>query len=285
MPNLTTPIPSRLTGDTARDINSIKKWGTALIDELTYIFNNLDAGNVIEAASVKAENIDTTNAKITNAQIGNLTADKLRAGTVDTDLVVVRNEDGNLTINGSSIKISDNNTARFIAEYDKDSDLFRFILCNRDGLPTVSINSMGNAVFSGKIDSSEIYSSTIVGTDSLSYEVVDGGVFAMMDSQGIKIMQDKDGERHQKLGMSVGDDGTAYMVMGEGDGTDEHTINGVRYSHGSFLMKRETGVATIGIVGGSGIVGFSESGDLLLGGSRVLINGRDVLAELDSLKG
>lgn len=285
MPNLTTPIPSRLTGDMARDINSIKKWGTALIDELTYIFNNLDAGNVIEAASVKAENIDTTNARITNAQIGNLTADKLRAGTVDTDLVVVRNEDGNLTINGSSIRISDNNVDRFIAEYDADSDLFRFILCNREGLPTVSINSMGNAVFTGKIDSSEIYSSTIVGTDSLSYEIVDGGVFAMMDSQGIKIMQDIDGERRQKLGMSVGDDGTAYMVMGEGDGTDEHTINGVRYSHGSFLVKRESGVATIGIVGGSGIVGFTESGDLLLGGGRVLINGRDVLAELDSLKG
>ena len=59
MPNLTTPIPSRLTGDVQTDVQALKKWGTALIDELTYIFNNLDAGNVSEAASVKAENIDT----------------------------------------------------------------------------------------------------------------------------------------------------------------------------------------------------------------------------------
>ena len=55
MPNLTTPIPSRLTGDVQTDVQALKKWGTALIDELTYIFNNLDAGNVSEAASVKAE--------------------------------------------------------------------------------------------------------------------------------------------------------------------------------------------------------------------------------------
>ena len=53
MPNLTTPIPPKLTGAAGDDIKAIKKWGTALIDELSYIFNNLDAGNVSEAASVK----------------------------------------------------------------------------------------------------------------------------------------------------------------------------------------------------------------------------------------
>ena len=108
MPNLTTPIPPKLTGAAGDDIKAIKKWGTALIDELSYIFNNLDAGNVSEAASVKAENIDTSNAKIQNAQIGNLTADKLRTGQLNTNLVTVESDFGNLSMSGSSIIISDN---------------------------------------------------------------------------------------------------------------------------------------------------------------------------------
>ena len=58
MPNLTAPIPSKLTGDNETDIKMLKNWGTALIDELSFIINNLDAGNVSEAAEVKAENIN-----------------------------------------------------------------------------------------------------------------------------------------------------------------------------------------------------------------------------------
>lgn len=284
MPNLTTPIPSRLTGDVQTDVQALKKWGTALIDELTYIFNNLDAGNVSEAASVKAENIDTANAKITNAQIGNLTADKLRAGQVDTDLVTVESENGTLSISGSSIIISDRNTERFKAEYNPTTDLFNFILYNSSGQPTVYINSAGNAVFSGRIDSSEIFSSTIVGTDSVSYASGTGGVFAEMDTDGIKIMQDKNGTRRQKIGMSVGDDGTSYMAFGAGDGTGKVTINGVTYSNGSFLIQKNESYTSMGVVGDNGIISFMDGGELWLRGTDVLVNGRNVLDEIDSLK-
>lgn len=284
MPNLTTPIPSRLSGNTAEDIRAIKKWGTALIDELTYIFNNLDAGNVSEAASVKAENIDTSNAKITNAQIGNLTADKLRAGQVDTDLVVVQSESGNLSISGNSINISDNSVDRFKAEYNPITDLFTFALYNNEGQPTVYINSAGNAVFSGRIDSSEIYSSTIVGTDSLSYQSLTGGVFAMTDTQGIKIMQDLNGQRLQKFGVSVGDDGSAYIVLGAGDGADEHTINGVKYSHGSFIIQKTDTDATMGLVGFPSWISLFENGEVWFSGDKVLINGRNILEEIDNIK-
>ena len=44
MPNLTTPIPPKLSGQSNEDLIRFKEWGTALIDELTYILNNLDAG-------------------------------------------------------------------------------------------------------------------------------------------------------------------------------------------------------------------------------------------------
>lgn len=284
MPNLTTPIPKRSTGNTAEDINALRKWGTALIDELSYIINNLDAGNVSEAASVKAENIDVSTAKIQNAQIDILTADKLKAGTVDTNLVNVESESGNLSISGNSIVMSDSHTDRFKAEYDPVTDIFSFVLYNSAGQPTVYINSLGNAVLSGRIDSSEIFSSTIIGTDSVSYNEKTGGVFAEIDTKGIKIMQDKNNTRLQKVGMSVGDDGTAYMVLGSGDGTGGETINGVVYSNGSFLIQKNSSFTSMAIVGNSAVVSFMDDGDLWLRGKRVLINGRDILAEIDKLK-
>ena len=130
MPNLTTPIPPKLTGDTGRDIRAVKEWGTALVDELSYLFQNLDAGNVSEAAAVKAENIDTNNAKISNAQIGALTADKLTAGTVDTAKVSVRDNSGKMEISGSKLIIRDRGErTRFLAAYDKDTQKFQFMRC------------------------------------------------------------------------------------------------------------------------------------------------------------
>lgn len=284
MPNLTTPIPKKLTGSANEDVKSLQKWGTALIDELSYLFNNLDAGNVSEAASVKAENINTNTAKIQNAQIGVLTADKLKAGTVDTNLVTVSSESGNLNISGNRIVISDGSVDRFEAMYDENSNIFSFILRNANGDPTVYINSLGNAIFSGKIDSSEIYSSTIIGTDSVSYDEKNGGVFAEIDTTGVKIMQDKSNKRLQKIGMSVGDDGTAYMVLGAGDETGRVVINGVVYSNGSFLIQKNSSYASLGISGGQAIVSFMDNGELWLRGSDVLINGRDVLKEIDALK-
>ena len=284
MPNFTTPIPPRLTGESERDIALLKNWGTALVDELTYLFNNLDSGNVIEAASVKAENIETTNAKITNAQIGALTADKLVAGSVDTGLVTVADSSGKLKISGSQITISDKHNQRFIAAYDSSADVFRFELYNEDGEPTVSINSNGDAVFGGVVESAEIYSSTIIGTDSDSYEQITGGVFADIDQTGIKVMQDTDNVRQQKIGMSVADDGTSYLVLGAGNGEGKHTINGVDYTNGSFIEEKNESYARLGLVGYKPQIYFWEnSGELWLSGETVLVNGRDVLAEIDAL--
>ncbi len=285
MPNFTTPIPPRLTGDATRDVDLLKKWGTALIDELTYLFNNLDSGNVIEAASVKAENIETNNAKITNAQIGALTADKLVTGSVDTNLVSVTDNDGTLSISGSQIVISDKSRERFIAAYDKYEDVFRFELYNSEGEPTVSINSGGDAVFSGIVESAKIFSSTIIGTDSESYENVDGGVFADINQTGIKIMQDKNGDRKQKIGMSVADDGTAYLVLGAGNGSGETNINGVIYTNGAFMAEKNESYASLGLVGGSPFITFWEdSGELRLSGSPILFNGVNLTAKLSAMQ-
>ncbi len=285
MPNLTTPIPPKLTGRSDADIETLKRWGTALIDELSYLFNNLDSSNVIEAASVRAENIETADAKISNAQIGALSADKLVAGSVDTGKVNVKDTDGRLSISGSEIIISDARRERFIAAYDKKEGKFRFELYNEDGDLTVSIDSGGDAVFGGILESSKIYASTIIGTDRESHESGNGGVFADIDQKGIKIMQDDDRERKQKVGIAVSDDGTAYLILGAGNGSGKKVINGVVYTDGSFKVEKNESYANMGIVGAKPFVHFWEdSGELWLSGDSVLINGTDVLREISNLK-
>ena len=285
MPNLTTPIPPKLTGQTEKDLLQLKQWGTALIDELSYILNNLDAGNVSEAASVKAENIDTASATISNAQIGALTADKLIAGTVDTNKVTVSGNNGALELSDAQIIIRDKNNTRFMVAYDSQTGKFYFLLCNKEGNPTVSIDSSGDAVFTGRVESSSVYSSTIIGTDSISYGTNSGGVFAQLDPAGIKIMQDNDGVRRQKLGMSVGNDGTSYIVLGAGNGEGSHSINGVVYTNGTFKIEKNDQYASMGLVGYAPFIHFWEaSGELWLSGSKVKVNGIDYAEKIQELE-
>ena len=285
MPNLTTPIPPPLSGQTTEDLKRLKEWGTALIDELVYLFNNLDAGNVSEASSVKAENIDTKNAKISNAQIGALSAEKLTAGTIDTKKVTISDKEGSLELSDSKIVIRDNMQDRFLAQYDKTTDKFMFLLYNEDGEPTIYLNSNGDAIFTGSLQGSTLYGSTIIGTDSLSYETQTGGVFAQLDPTGIKIMQDTDGIRQQKTGIAVSDDGTAYLVLGAGNGEGEHNINGVVYTNGSFKMEKNEDYAVMGLSGYSPHIFFWEnSGELWLSGDRVLVNGIDINSKIENIE-
>ncbi|MBR5218967.1 MAG: hypothetical protein IKV89_04470 [Clostridia bacterium] len=285
MPNLTTPMPPKMTGDVKVDLASIKAWGTALIDELTYLFNNLGAENVKEAASVKAQNIDTNTAKINNAQIGSLTADKLTAGTVNTNKVKVESDDGSLTLSGSELSIKENERVRFLAGINPDSGKFKLALCNRSGIPTVTIDSNGNAIFSGKVESSAVYSSSFIGTNSLDYAEIDGGVFAKIDPTGIKMMQDKDGDRLQKFGVSVADDGTAYMVMGAGNGEGSKNINGVVYTNGAFKIEKNESYANLSLSGYKPAVTFWEdSEELWLNGEKVMINGVDINKKITDLE-
>lgn len=285
MPNLTTPIPPKMTGNVKTDLAAIKAWGTVLIDELTYLFNNLGTENVTEAASVKAENINTSKAKISNAQIGALTADKLVAGKINTENVTVESEDGTLEISGSKLVIRDDNNIRLYAAYNSYSGSFDFYLCNQYGVPTVAIDGSGNAVFSGKVESSAIFASSVIGTNSLDYAEIDGGVFAKLDPTGIKVMQDSDGERLQKFGVSAADDGTSYLVMGAGNGEGSVNINGVVYTNGAFKIEKNDSYANLRLVGYTPSVTFWEdSEELWLDGEKILLNGTDVIDEINKLK-
>ena len=129
-----------------------------------------------------------------------------------------------------------------------------------------------------------MYASTIIGTDMHSYQNYCGGVFAQLDPTGIKVMHDQYYERLQKLGMSVGDDGTAYVVLGAGNGEGYNEINGVVYTNGSFKIEKNESYASLGLVGYAPQIFFWEgTEDLWLSGNRVLLNGVDVLSKLEEL--
>ena len=78
MPNLVTGFP-RKTGNTVQDIKEFYDWAVSLVDELKQLLNNLDAGNVLEAASVKADNV---------ADLENFIAEHITAGTIVTNTLI-----------------------------------------------------------------------------------------------------------------------------------------------------------------------------------------------------
>ena len=116
--------------------------------------------------------------------------------------------------------------------------LILFCITKAEGRRSAS-TAQGDAHFGGVVEGSQIFSSTIVGTDSDSYTDTDGGVFAEINQKGIKVMQDKNYTRSQKIGMSVADNGTAYLVLGAGDGSGKKVINGVEYPNGAFKIEKD----------------------------------------------
>lgn len=94
-------IPPSDSGSLKKDVEQLKSRFTAVLKELEYLLCNLDEENVTRAASVYAENIDTTHAKISDAQIGDLSADKLKAGSIDADKVEIRNLSADALVSGT----------------------------------------------------------------------------------------------------------------------------------------------------------------------------------------
>lgn len=232
-----------MSGGVGENLNRLREWGAALTDELAYLLNNLDSGNVRSAASVKAENIDTSTARISNAQVGVLNADKLTAGTINTNHVSISDEQGCLNITGSAFELTDASGEPLLyAGYDSEADRFDFHLYGKNG-KGIYLNNEGNAVFSGMLSSSEIYSSKIIGT--LLSEFLQPTVqqpFVQIDRAGIKLNQsDPSAGRHiQKLGATISDAGNVILVLGEGEGDISFSCNGVIYREGSFLLTKNT---------------------------------------------
>lgn len=154
--HITTGYPTRY-GDREVQFTDLQSVVTSLIDNVEWALCNLDAGNVIEAASVKAQNIDTTSAKIKSAQIKNLTADKISAGTINlSESITISGSESKMEITDNSFKIMDGKgKVRFEMSIDED-DVFAFSIntIGEDGkeVPAIYMDQNGEAAFSGNVD-------------------------------------------------------------------------------------------------------------------------------------
>lgn len=283
MPLLTVGYPME-RWDTDANVTEIKNVLNETIDQLRYILCNLDAGNVIEAASVKAQNIDVTQAQIKDAQIGSLKADKLWAGTIDSGKVSIKEKDSNKTIDitGSYIHFEENGKDRAGMGYLPDGTFVFYINDPSGQQVQIGLDSDGNAYVRGTVDSSTIYASQIIGaTKADAGNLGVDKVFAVVDPAGIGIMQDKNGQRLQKIGMTVDSQGNSILVLGAGNGTRPITINGVTYSDDSFVMlkgEHTTTFYTKGATGGA-ITFYNDNGT-----GRVEIDGVNVVEKITKME-
>lgn len=292
MPLLTVGYPMEKY-DTDANLSEVRSVLNETIDQLRYILCNLDTGNVIEAASVKAQNIDVGQAKILDAQIGSLTADKLYAGTIDSGKVSISNKSNSqrIDITGSYIHFTEGGTDRAGIGYLPDGT-FVFYINDPSGQQTrIGLDSNGNAYVMGTIESSvinssSIYASKIVGASKEVYDAFPPsgtgtevpGVFAEMDQTGIKIMQDEYAadettivNRLQKIGLTVDDAGKAILVLGAGHGgASTKTFNGVTYSDNCFVIDKGDGATSLYIYGATdGNITFTNDG----GAGKVTVDG------------
>lgn len=156
MPNLTSALP-RKTMDINKNCDNLYDWAISLVDELKYILCNLDAGNVTEAHSVKAQNIDCSMARVKSAQIQSLKADKIKTGTLDVS--------DNVTIQGDSDAAKMVMNSQTIIFYEKDrhgneipriyigfdGKKYVFEIYDKNGSKGIYLNNDGEAVFGGTI--------------------------------------------------------------------------------------------------------------------------------------
>lgn len=163
MPLLTVGYPME-RWDTDANVTEIKNVLNETIDQLRYILCNLDAGNVIEAASVKAQNIDVTQAQIKDAQIGSLKADKLWAGTIDSGKVTIKEKDSNKTIDitGSYIHFEEDGKDRAGMGYLPDGTFVFYINDPSGQQVQIGLDSDGNAIFRGDVVGGSITSDTTI---------------------------------------------------------------------------------------------------------------------------
>ena len=102
------------------------------------------------------------------------------------------------------------------------------------------------------------------------------GIFVDIGHKGMKIFQEKgNGETGQKLGTTVDSEGTVFLILGEGNGDNQYTFNGVKYSDDVLMISKGRNTTDIVLLGmNSGIQMFQDN--LALNAGRVTVNSYEV---------
>lgn len=213
----------------------------------------------------------------TIADAGKIIVSEVFTGTLYTEFVKLMGEGAQLEISNNMITFrTPNGDIRSRWGYD-DNGKYVFEMYAEDGTQTIGINSSGEIELVGTM-----YASHFVGTGKANYEAIESisgpivtEVFAEMDRRGIKINQDKNGQRLQKIGMTVDGLGSAILVLGAGNGGNKTTINGVTYSNESFVVSKEDGVTYMGLWGNRFIYFYND---------RIEIDGVNVRKRIEDLE-
>ena len=259
--HITTGRPSgQLLGwDTAAQLRELQDLFCSLLDQVEFAICNLDAGNVSEARSVRADRIDTKTAKIVDAQIKSLTADKLTAGTIDAEEIEVVNlnadnirtgtlDTQDVTIRGGSsnsyLQISGNRivmyeTGRLRLEAGISEDgVFAFTLYNEQGAPQLYFDSNGNAIFEGNIMGGKLISSVIEGFNNAGQK---HGLWANPGAQYADLELWHNGSKYFNISNQIGSaqlsaNGSAFL---ESRGSAGTTIYGNWKSGGQTIATQD----------------------------------------------
>lgn len=206
---------------------------------------------------------------------------RMWVGSLSTTLVDIMSDNGKLSIQDSLITITDtNNTVRLKMGYSGNQFIFEMFA--EDGTQTVGINDSGEIELIGTM-----YASRFIGTNKEAYEAIPpvqspvlNEVFAEIDQRGIKINQDANGQRLQKIGMTVDSAGNAILVLGAGNGEDTATINGVTYSNDCFIITKGDGVTALSLYKVSSSIHFVNDSS----GQYVTVDGVKVRAKIEELE-
>ena len=305
--NVSQPMGGALNWSEGERLDEMDGIFAELIRQINFIVSNLGADNVIEAASVKAENIDTKNAKIVNAQIKNLTASKIKAGTLDLSKEITISDSKDLT-KGNSMTINKNGIVikgksndgkvinRFVLMPDGDGN-YLFAMYDKDGDMSLAMDDDGNAAFRGTVESSEIYSSHIVGVEKSRYDALEtpdegeyDNIFVDIGHKGIKILQEKTDSTGKKIGAQKwgatvdSDMGTSYLILGEGNGDGIATYNGVKLGDDMFVISKWVGATTLELRGMNSSIQMMQD-ELNFSASRIRINHSDYVASQNWVNG
>lgn len=206
---------------------------------------------------------------------------RMWVGSLSTTLVDIMSDNGKLSIQDSLITITDtNNTVRLKMGYSGNQ--FVFEMFAEDGTQTVGINDSGEIEIIGTM-----YASRFIGTNKEAYDAIPpvqspvvNGVFAEIDQRGIKINHDTNGQRLQKIGMTIDSAGNAILVLGAGNGGDTTTINSVTYSNDCFIITKGDGVTSLALKGANSSVQFWNDSS----GQYVTVDGVKVKAKIEDLE-
>ncbi|MFT8347679.1 hypothetical protein [Clostridium saccharoperbutylacetonicum] len=202
---------------------NITNLNSAVANIQTLVNGNLTSAN-IHSLVLSSDKVTVDNGFITNAMIESLTVDKIKAGTINTNVINLSSSNGGLLIAGPTQQFRDkDNNVRLQMGQDTSGE-FSFILKGKDGTSTL-IDETGlheGAIADGLIKT-DMIADTAVTAEKIDYESVFRGFNADTNTNYIKSSKISIGLEGQTLDIAFNNVSTT--VNGIKTTTDNNTTS------------------------------------------------------------